>query len=195
MCVFLLATYFLTLRDADTKMTQHYGLALGGLLEPEPLKLPRLFRDAARAAGWALLLALIFFPAFWLGFVFWWQPARPFSADVWWSVLAEAPSQLLVIALPEEAFYRGFLQTSLDDSWSRRWRVFGALVGPGLLAASALFALGHVLTEVHPNRLAVFFPSLVFGWLRARTGGIGAAMTFHALCNLFAAFLARGYGF
>ena len=41
---------------------------------------------------------------------------------------------------------------------------------------SALFALGHVATEFHPNRLGVFFPSLLFGWLRARTGGIGAAV-------------------
>jgi membrane protease YdiL (CAAX protease family) len=39
-----------------------------------------------------------------------------------------------------------------------------------------------------PNvqRLAVFFPALVFGWMRARTGSILAGATFHALCNLFA---------
>jgi membrane protease YdiL (CAAX protease family) len=42
--------------------------------------------------------------------------------------------------------------------------------------------------------LSVFFPSLLFGWLRARTGGIGASVFFHALCNLFAAYLARSYG-
>jgi membrane protease YdiL (CAAX protease family) len=40
----------------------------------------------------------------------------------------------------------------------------------------------------------VFFPALVFGWMRARTGGIGAAVLFHALCNIFSATLARGYG-
>jgi membrane protease YdiL (CAAX protease family) len=41
----------------------------------------------------------------------------------------------------------------------------------------------------------VFFPALLFGWLRARTGGIGAPVVFHALCNLFADYLAKSYGF
>ncbi|MBK7585073.1 MAG: CPBP family intramembrane metalloprotease [Myxococcales bacterium] len=86
------------------------------------------------------------------------------------------------------------LQTALDDVWKPRFRVLGADIGLGLLVSSALFALGHFATEVHPNRLAVFFPALVFGWLRARTKGVGAGIVFHALCNLFAAYLARSYG-
>ena len=99
-----------------------------------------------------------------------------------------------MIALPEEAFYRGFLQTALDDVWKARRRVLGADLGPGLLVSASLFAVGHLLTEVNPNRLAVFFPALVFGWLRVRTRGVGAGVAFHALCNLFAAYLARCYG-
>ncbi len=59
---------------------------------------------------------------------------------------------------------------------------------------SAIFALGHLLTIHDPGRLAVFFPSLVFGWLRARTGGVGASIAFHALCNLFSATLLQAYG-
>jgi membrane protease YdiL (CAAX protease family) len=73
-------------------------------------------------------------------------------------------------------------------------RVLGADLGPGWLLASAIFAAGHVLTIPHPARLAVFFPALVFGWLRQRTGGIGASVLFHASCNLFSAALGRGYG-
>ena len=67
-------------------------------------------------------------------------------------------------------------------------------VGPGILAASAIFALGHIATIHAPARLAVFFPALVFGWLRARTGGIGASIAYHALCNVFSEALGRGYG-
>ncbi|HEV8550364.1 MAG TPA: CPBP family glutamic-type intramembrane protease, partial [Polyangiaceae bacterium] len=37
-------------------------------------------------------------------------------------------------------------------------------------------------------------PALLFGWLRARTRGIGASVALHALCNLFASYLARSYG-
>ena len=39
----------------------------------------------------------------------------------------------------------------------------------------------------------MFFPALLFGWLRCRTGGIGAAWL-HAMSNLFSATLGRGYG-
>jgi membrane protease YdiL (CAAX protease family) len=34
-----------------------------------------------------------------------------------------------------------------------------------------------------PQRLLVFFPSLVFGWLRLRTGSLLPGIFFHALCN------------
>ena len=62
-------------------------------------------------------------------------------------------------------------------------------------AITTIFALGHVATVHLATRLAVFFPALLFGWLRARTGGVGASVALHALCNLFAAYLARSYGF
>lgn len=191
---FLGATYWLALRGADSETIRRFGLSLAGLLEPEPLSARRLARGAARASGFALAAAALFFPLFWLGYVLWWSPDRPFSPVLRTALLDEVLGQSLVIALPEEAFYRGYLQSALDQAWRPRWRVLGATVGPALVVSSAVFAVGHVLTEVHPSRLAVFFPSLVFGWLRARSGGIGAAVSFHAACNLFAAFLGRGYG-
>jgi hypothetical protein len=192
---FLAATYWLALRDEDEETARHYGLSLGGLLDRTPLDPGRLARSAAAASAWALCIAAIVFPPFWVGYRLWWSPPGPFHAAPLTGVLSEALGQLLVIALPEEAFYRGYLQTRLDDAWTPRWRVLGATLGPGLIVTSAIFALGHVATELHPNRLAVFFPSLLFGWLRARRGGVGAVAILHALCNLFASYLARSYGF
>ena len=58
---------------------------------------------------------------------------------------------------------------------------------------AALFALVHLATEPHPAKLAVFFPGLLFGWLRAWRGGIGAAIVFHALSNVLAEILVRGW--
>jgi membrane protease YdiL (CAAX protease family) len=191
---FLAATYLVSLRRDHPLGPSHYGLALGGLLEPEPLSAKRILRDSAVALAWALLLAAIFYPPFWLGYLAWWKPRHAFIAAALPSLADDVLGQLFVIALPEEAFYRGYLQTAFDDAFKRRWRLLGADVGPGLLISAALFALGHFLTEVHPNRLAVFFPALVFGWLRSRTKGVGAGVAFHALCNLFAAYLARSYG-
>jgi len=191
---FLAATYVVALRRNHPLEPAHFGLELGGLLEPEPLSPSRIAKDTFRALAWAFGLALLIFPAFWVGYVMWWKPHRPFVPAPLPSLGDDVLGQLFVIALPEEAFYRGYLQTSFDDVWRPRLRVLGACVGPGIVVTAALFALGHLLTEVNPNRLAVFFPALVFGWLRARTKGVGAAIAFHALCNLFASYLARSYG-
>ena len=191
---FLGMAYLLVLRGDDTVLIRHHGLSLGGLLESEPIDPRRLARDLGRALRWGLGMGLLCFPPFWLGYLWWWKPAGPFLAAPLGTLGEELVGQLVVIALPEEAFYRGYLQTALDDVWRPRWRLLGAPVGWGIVVTSAVFALGHLVTEPHPNRLAVFFPALLFGWLRNRTGGIGAAVTFHALCNLFSSYLERSYG-
>ena len=72
-------------------------------------------------------------------------------------------------------------------------RIVDYTVGPALILSSVIFALGHFATIREPARLAVFFPSLVFGWLRARTKGIGAGVAFHASCNIFSELLGKGY--
>jgi membrane protease YdiL (CAAX protease family) len=191
---FLAATYWLALAN-EPDGARRFGLSLGGLLDPEPIRTPRLLRDGAIAGAWILALAAITFPPFWIGYLWWWAPEQAFSAAGALPTPDEVLGQVLVIALPEEAFYRGYLQTALDEARPPRWRVLGAKLGPSILVASTLFALGHLATEPHPNRLAVFFPALLFGFLRARTGGIGVSVGYHAACNVFASFLAKGYGF
>jgi membrane protease YdiL (CAAX protease family) len=190
---FLAATYWLVMRSDDIARIRGFGLSLGGLLEPAPLSARRMLRDGFVAILHALAAAAIIYPCFWFGFRLWWQ-VDVFKPAPLGPVVSDALGQLLVIALPEEAFYRGYLQTSLERDLNRSISVLGARIGWGLVIASAVFAVGHLLTELNPARLAVFFPSLVFGFLRARTGGIGASVLFHALCNLFAAYLLRSYG-
>jgi membrane protease YdiL (CAAX protease family) len=192
--VFLAATWRLVWTKDDDRV-RAYGLQLGGLLLHEPIRWASLLRDGARAAGWALGLSVIIFGPYYLGWRYWWNPHHTFSLDFHPLEMAnDALGQLLLVALPEEAFYRGYLQTRLDEALPRRVRVLGADIGPGLLVASTIFAIGHFVTVPLPARLAVFFPSLVFGWLRARTGGIGAPLAFHAFCNIFSETLGRAYG-
>lgn len=190
---FLVAVYLLVLRSGDNRSIALHGLALGGLFDQEPLSLSRLLRSALGALGWAVMLALIVFPPFWFSYLLWYEPQIGFSPAPLPSLGNDVFGQLLGIAFPEEAFYRGYLQSALDRAWPPRRRFLSAPLGPGVVVSSALFALGHYLTEPSPARLAVFFPSLLFGWLRARTGGVGAPIAFHALCNLFATFLGRSY--
>jgi membrane protease YdiL (CAAX protease family) len=191
---FLGVTYVLALSDDDLDNARRFGLSLGGLLDREPLDGRKLAVSAARELGFALVVSAIVFPPFWLSYSLWWSPIVPFRPAPIAGLADEALGQFLVIAVPEEAFYRGYLQTRLDEAFPPRWRLLGTPLGLGVVFTSAVFALGHVATELSPNRLAVFFPSLLFGWIRARRGGIGASAAFHALCNLFASYLARSYG-
>jgi CAAX protease family protein len=194
---FLAVTWALVWSKDDDHV-RRAGLSLGGLVIPGRLHIASLLREATIAGAWGVGMAAIVAVPFFFGWRAWWLRAMPrltFSLAVKPIDAAdEVLAQLLVIALPEEAFYRGYLQSRLDDVWPPRWRVLGARVGPGLFVGAAIFALGHVVTVHLPTRLAVFFPALLFGWLRARTGGIGASVCFHAVCNLYSQMLGRGYG-
>lgn len=101
---------------------------------------------------------------------------------------------LFFVAIPEEMFYRGYLQSRLDEVWVPKWRVFGADLGPSWLITSVVFAFGHSLVQFQWWHFAIFFPSLVFGWMRARTGGIIAGAFFHAWSNITVAYLDTIYG-
>jgi uncharacterized protein len=200
--VFLGATYVLALRGDQA--AEPWGLSLGGLLERTPLDVRQLARAAGRAAGLGTLALATVAPAYTVGFLLWHRPSAPFDLEralfltehglPSLSLLDLALGHLLVVALPEEAFFRGYLQTALDRRHPPRFRLWGAALGPGLLLSGALFALGHWLSVPDVGRLAVFFPSLLFGFLRAKTGGIGAAMVCHALCNVYVVVLGAGFG-
>jgi membrane protease YdiL (CAAX protease family) len=97
-----------------------------------------------------------------------------------------AASQVLVVALPEELFFRGYLLGRLQQRWPARRRFAGAPVGLALVLSALLFALGHFLVDFNPQRLAVFFPGLAFAWMRARSGSLLPGALYHALCNLLA---------
>ena len=191
--VFLGATWVFVWRGDDRRV-EASGLALGGLVLPGELDIGELVRSALRAVGWAALLSGLAFVPFYFGWRAFWHPRLPFTFTMPpLELVNEVFGQLVIIALPEEAFYRGYLQSRLDEALPGRVRVLGASVGPALVLTSVVFALGHMATIREPARLAVFFPSLVFGWLRNRTGGIGAGIAFHASCNVFSEILGKGF--
>lgn len=120
----------------------------------------------------------------------------PYTAErSWWWLINLILVQLLLVALPEEVFYRGYLQTSLDRLIGQDRKVLGVQVNvASVFLTSALFAVGHYLTIPHPARLAVFFPSVLFGWMRRASGGIGASVLYHAACNLLVEISGHFYG-
>lgn len=105
----------------------------------------------------------------------------PRLPDRFWEWLID---QTFVVALPEELFYRGYLQARLRDAWPRGRTLLGARLGRAFWVTALLFAVGH-LAIFQAWRLSVFFPALLFGWLRERTGTVAGATALHAIFNLF----------
>ncbi len=142
-------------------------------------------RGLCASFGTAFGFAVLSLPAFVLLFsayrALWLQaPVRIALPDGWPLLLAY---HLFCVALPEEVFYRGYIQSRLHGAMSGRIQVFSTPLGFGWLYGAFLFALGHFVMVQRPERWATFLPGLVFGWLRERTGGIAAPTLFHALCN------------
>ena len=117
--------------------------------------------------------------------LFWCPPALPPTLRWPPQPLLAVASQLIVVALPEEFFFRGFIQGRLRE-------VASAPVA--IIATAVIFAFGHLLVTFEPAALAVFFPGLLFGLLRAATGSILAGTLFHASCNLLIDVLHRSLG-
>lgn len=92
----------------------------------------------------------------------------------------EIPIQIFCIALPEEFFYRGYLQKTFlkrFEKWGRMAPVYA------ILMTSALFAFSH-FPAGGSARLLTFFPGLLFGFLGWKTQKLIAPILCHAFCNL-----------
>ena len=142
---------------------------------------------------WSLAVCAIVLPAFGVLFVLfgrwfaylppeirhWIAPygrVRPFRLEMplSWGFAGQVAGNAAV-AFSEEFFYRGYMTLRFEE----RWSPLGSAV-----AAAALFAAGHLLTPA-PWRLAVFFPALLFAWIRYRTGTIVGASIAHFLSNVW----------
>jgi membrane protease YdiL (CAAX protease family) len=92
--------------------------------------------------------------------------------------------QWLVVALPEELFFRGFLLKLLEERFPPKRRFLGGGIGLALVISAAAFALIHIPRDGDPRALATFFPGLLFGWMRSATGSILAGTIAHGASNI-----------
>lgn len=82
--------------------------------------------------------------------------------------------QIVLVALPEEVFFRGYLYDAFEE---KGWEP--------VTASSLLFAAGHLAIHASPYRALTFFPALLFGWGRKKSGNIHVPAALHLLFNLF----------
>jgi len=108
-------------------------------------------------------------------------PPAPGAISLEWCAV-----QWLVVGLPEELFFRGFLLDRLERRFPPRRRILGGGVGLALVLSAAMFALIHLPKEGDPRALATFFPGLLFGWMRSATGSILAPTITHGCSNILA---------
>ena len=83
--------------------------------------------------------------------------------------------QLLAVSLPEEAFFRGFLQENLGNNLK------------GVVLVSILFSIAHLpgfLISGDLYSILTFFPSLVMGYLYVKTSNILPSTIFHLFANI-----------
>jgi uncharacterized protein len=140
------------------------------------------------APAWAAQLA----PRGWCLTFTGWDRMHP-PAILSWDMLERAFVQVVVVALPEELLFRGYLLGELEKVLPPRRRLLGGGIGWALVVSAALFALAHLLVDGNPRRLAVFFPGLLFGWMRSSTRSILAGTAAHAASNLYIEYLGRTF--
>ncbi|MEK6750127.1 MAG: JDVT-CTERM system glutamic-type intramembrane protease [Pseudomonadota bacterium] len=129
-----------------------------------------------RAEFWA---AMALGPVVW-GIVWLWQG----GGDLSWPLRAPGRYILLSVVYPllEEIVFRGGLQGAFTARvWGRsQW---GPVTAANLMT-SILFACAHVVTRGDVTALAVFFPSLIFGYFRDRDNTWISAAILHGWYNM-----------
>lgn len=101
------------------------------------------------------------------------------------AVLVGIVQKLIFVGFLEEFFFRGYVQSRLNDAFNRPYRVAGVGFGLGLFVSAAVFGLAHPLTSLEgipwPWALWTAAGGLVFGFLREKTGSALAPAIAHGI--------------
>ncbi|SMO79186.1 CPBP family intramembrane glutamic endopeptidase [Gracilimonas mengyeensis] len=96
---------------------------------------------------------------------------------------------LLFIGQAEEFLFRGYIQTRLNQVLDTRWSIFGFSFGWGLITASLLFELIHVIAAQSGWPWAwgfwTFAGGLCFGVIREKGGTFVASGLVHGIIMIF----------
>jgi membrane protease YdiL (CAAX protease family) len=145
---------------------------------------PTVLAGIALVALWQMPLALV----------------RYFDQSLSPAVITSIGS-VVVAGLGEELIFRGYIQSRLNEVLGRPFRLGGTQFGWGLFIASFLFGLVHIFNGVDftgPRHLqwtwglsAFLHGTLVFGYLREKTGSILSGAILHGNNDAWALIVAN----
>ncbi len=161
-------------------------LALTLLLALFLMRERRLVRAIPPAAAFVVLLGLLCVPL-----IVAWHFNRPLV-----NVLFTVLWLFLGAGFGEEVFFRGYIQSRVNEAFGRPFTLLGVRFGPGLIVSSLLFGLIHALNPVDyfAGRYDFAWLALVvglcsglfFGVLRERTGSVLPGAVVHGLEDVLA---------
>lgn len=108
------------------------------------------------------------------------------------TLLADLVYFYLFVGAGEELFFRGYIQSRLNQAFGRPYHILGLAWGPGLLLAALLFGFWHLAaTSVPfgawpghwPQALWTVGAGLLLGVVRERSGGVLAPSLLHGVLN------------
>jgi membrane protease YdiL (CAAX protease family) len=110
--------------------------------------------------------------------------------------------QFLYIAVFEEIFFRGYLQSNILKALGPQLTVTSdAPAKPDLnhwiaiIISSVAFTTAHMIIHSNPMAILIFLPSVIFGWLFAKTNSLIAPILFHGISNIAFCLMAKYLNF
>lgn len=124
------------------------------------------------------LIAVLAAGIFWAGLYFMTVP----DPDWFWPFQAPAAFlyPALIYPLVEEMVFRGIIQEWLHQKIPAS--LFAGISSANVIT-SLLFTALHFINHSPLWAAAVFIPSLIFGYFKDRTGGLGAPIALHVFYN------------
>lgn len=101
--------------------------------------------------------------------------------------------QFMYVAIPEEIFFRGYLQSNVMTLFIQSEKKHELLFKwISIVICAAVFASAHFIILENVLSLITFFPGLIMGWLFFKTRSLLAPIIFHGLANIFYGIIAAG---
>ena len=151
-----------------------------------PIKLFLPSKEGLKLFLWVTLATLVFYPplffAYNLGFMH-----RALATPTTNELIKAVTKGLIAIAvaaIPEEFFFRGYLQEHVFAKYNFRILKIISLKN---LFTSLIFGLVHALAFLDITRAVTFFPSLLFGLFTEKSKGrIFYSISYHVVSNILA---------